>query len=164
MTAQAGFTLQNDVFARRTVYGGAMSADMLKLNFTEFTGGEATGLIVQQVQVQYQQQVSRLYALEDSRVYFVVGQTNGQLSLQHAIGPRGIQGAFIRSYGDPCNIGERVFNLSVATGCDTSQEKGKVRLASPLISGIALSLNAGDAIVMSGITASFTSMEIEDSQ
>ena len=156
------FETQNDVFARSTVYGGAMSADMLRLNFTEFEGGEAKGLIVQSVQIQYTQQVSRLYALEDSRVYFIVGQTDGQMTIQHAIGPRGLQGAFLKTYGNPCQIGQGVFNLSLTTGCDVNDttSKGKIKLSSPLISGISLQVQSGNAIIASGITASFTSMEI----
>jgi hypothetical protein len=154
--------MAEDLFSRETVYGGSMSSEMVRLNFT---AGDTpfSGFIVQNVDIQYSQQLSRLYALESGKVYFVVGQTNGQMSIQHAIGPEGMQREFIKTYGDPCNITDKVFVLSVTSGCTGETDisaNGAVKLSNPLISGVQLGVQSGNAIITSAITTMFTSMDL----
>jgi len=79
-----------DAFNRTTEYGGSMSADATTMTFANIT----TGFIIQQLQINYSQTVSRLYALEDGKVYFVAGQTAGQMTVSHIIGPQGLTTQF----------------------------------------------------------------------
>lgn len=151
-----------DMFGRETLFGGAMSADATKLTFSD--SGETAGMIIQQVNITYSQNVTRLYALEDGMCYFVAGRTEGQLQIQHIMGPQGLMEAFITKYSDVCKIGSSVFNLTLAGGCltgkSTSKKPGKVKLSNPLITSVNLQVQAQNMIIGSGITAMFVAMEL----
>ena len=150
-----------DMFGRSTLFGGAMSADATKLTFSD---NETTGMIIQQVNITYSQNVTRLYALEDGRCYFVAGRTDGQLQIQHIVGPNGLMEAFIKKYSDVCLVGTNVFTLSVAGGCltgtNTSRSTGKLTLSNPVITSINLQVQAQNMIIGSGITAMFVALTI----
>lgn len=153
-----------DMFGRETVLGGVMSAEATSVNFTTDSAGvQQKGLIMQQLNLQYSQNITRLYALEDSSVYFVAGRTDGSLTIQHVIGPAGLQAAFITAYGDVCNAKGKVFNLSMVTGCGTAGAKStasKITLKNPVITSINLQMQAQNMIIGSGIQGMFVSMEI----
>lgn len=166
-----------DMFGRETVLGGVMSAEATRLTFSAdsaestgstsaFSGSIDAGLIMQQLNVQYSQNVTRLYALEDARVYFVAGRTDGNLTIQHVIGPAGLQKAFIEAYSNVCNIKGKVFNLSLAAGCSVAGNataQSKIQLKSPVITAINLQMQAQNMIIGSGITAMFVSLAITQS-
>lgn len=148
-----------DMFGRETILGGVMSAETTKLTFTNEATLQA-GLIMQQVNIQYAQNITRLYALEDAKVYFVAGRTDGNLTIQHVIGPAGLQAQFISTYGNVCNIGNKVFNLTMASGCSTSADVSTVRLKCPVITAVSVQMQAQNMIIGSGITAMFVSMDL----
>jgi len=147
-----------DVFSRTSsAIGGAMSADLTKLTFA---GDTSNGLIVQQISVSYQQQITRLYALESGKIYFVAGQTSGAFQCQHIVGPNGIASDFYALYGNVCNNSPAV-NLSMTTGCQASDsgERAKVKLSNLVISGINITAQAQNMIIYSGFDATFVAME-----
>jgi len=161
-----------DVFNRTSMLGGAMSADATKLTFAELypdtdtkSGGGQSGLILQEVGVNYSQQITRLYALESGKLYFVAGRTEGGITAKHVVGPSGIQQAFYDKYGNVCNAKDNSFLLSFATGCgDTSTNSGtrSVYLASPVISKIGISLSAQDFIVFSDFEGTFATLKLQN--
>lgn len=147
-----------DIFSRTTELGGTMSADATRMTFAEMDGA---GLILQQVQMAYEQTVSRLFALESGKIYFVAGQTNGNLNAQHVIGPAGIQKDFYASYGDLCNIGGQ-FVVTANAGCgDQALSTSSVVLAMPLISRVELQAQAQNMIIFSSFAATFTEMRFK---
>ena len=167
-----------DVFKRTREFGGAISGDSIAMVFTGIdttkallpglTGkapvaGEA-GLILQNVEIQDQQNVSRLYALENNKVYFVSGQTQGGLGATHVVGPQGVQEDFYNSYGDVCGIDGKCFNISMAAKkCGTEvampAKNPKIKLNNPLITSLTLRAQVSDMLVFSGFQASFMTLE-----
>ena len=151
-----------DMFGRETVLGGVMSSEATRLTFTSDTGLDA-GLIMQQLNIQYAQNVTRLYALEDAKVYFVAGRTDGSLTIQHVIGPAGLQKAFIEAYSDVCKISGKVFNIALTASCGASGGgRSAVTLKCPLITAINIQMQAQNMIIGSGITAMFVSLAITE--
>lgn len=149
-----------DVFGRETEFGGAISADATRMAFGGGTKGLATtGLLLQNVQISYSQNITRLFALEDGKAYFVAGRTQGQLGIQHVIGPAGLQAQFFEAYGDVCNI-DGNFTLSVMAGCGEVQGKGSIVLNMPVINSINIAVNANNMIIGNGMQAMFVSMEL----
>ena len=165
-----------DMFNRETVLGGVMSAEATRVNFSG-TGldSEVTqkGLIMQQLQVEYKQNVTRLYALEDAKVYFVAGRTEGTFTIQHVIGPQGLLTEFLKSYGDVCKIGNQVLNLSTLVGCGSQggaipgsekavSKASSVVLKAPCITAFGLQMQAGNMVIASTLTGMFVSLEIKE--
>lgn len=157
--------MANDVFARTTEIGGAMSSDATRLNFTDVEGIGQTGLILQNVEIQFSQNVSRLYALENGKVYFVAGPTEGGIGATNVVGPNGIAKAFYEKYGNVCDLAVnpqgRVFNISVTRGCvGQNQQRSSLSLKQPVLSSINIRLQATDMIIFAGFQATFVKMEI----
>lgn len=161
----------SDMFARETVLGGVMSAEAIRVNFSGngLDPAATKGLIMQQLQLEYKQNITRLYALEDAKVYFVAGRTEGTFTVQHVVGPQGLLSVFIETYGDVCAIGNQVLNLSTTVGCGTTGGKingdavpSSVELKAPVISAFGLQMQAGNMVIASTLTGMFVSMEIKE--
>ena len=153
-----------DMFGRTTILGGAMSAEATRVTFTQAEGiSDQKGLIMQQLNIQYSQNITRLYALEDAKVYFIAGRTEGSFTVQHVIGPAGLQQEFIKAYGNVCTALGKVFNISMSTGCGDGKSKAgqsTIRLQNPLITSINLQMQAQNMIIGSGIQGMFVAMDI----
>lgn len=108
-----------DIFNRNTdTFGGSFAADQAKLTFPAISGGGAdAGLLVQNLSMQYMQNVTRLYEVGSAAIYYVGGRTQGQASVSRVVGPRTIAAAFYQTYGDVCNAGSNILHFAMQTGC-----------------------------------------------
>lgn len=105
-----------DVFQRSTSnFGGAFTADRAKLIIP---GAGNLGLLVQSLQVQYAQSVTRLYDITSDRIYYVGGRTQGQLQLARVIGPVGTLKGLYSCFGDVCRAQKNTLSLELKeTNC-----------------------------------------------
>jgi hypothetical protein len=115
-----------DIFNRTTdSFGGAFSADSSVLNFAGSTGDlgdlREAGLLVQNLQIQYRQQVTRLYEVGSAKMYYVGGRTEGQGNMGRVLGPVGLSTAFLSAYGNVC-AAKNVLKFSLKVGCDNGQD------------------------------------------
>ncbi len=114
--------MANDVFNRASsIYGGSFASDKATMTFA---GGSSVGQLIQNVQVGYQQNVTKLYEVGSARVYFVGGRTNGQGSIGRVIGPAAVQVAFYQKYGDICNIQNNNLNFNFSGDCGAGANGG----------------------------------------
>lgn len=162
-----------DMFGRETIFGGAMAAENTHLTFASVPGLEnpssGIGLLIQQLQIQYAQNITRLYALEDSRVYFVAGRTEGQFTIQNVVGPAKFVSLFLKAYGDVCKE-RKAFELSFGMGCGTGTaggalgqlETGKLTLQSPVISSFGVQMQAGNMIIATTLQGMFVSLQMPE--
>lgn len=145
-----------DVFSRTMDFGGAVTAESTRMTFADLT----VGLILQDVNITYEQTISRMFALESGKIYFVAGQTNGGFGATHIVGPAGIQTAFYQAYGNVCNIGG-AFTIQANAGCGSKVAKSSVTLTNPVISQVNIQAKASDMIIYSGFNATFTEMQFK---
>jgi len=108
--------MATDVFSREVSYGGAFSADGVEITFTGFTAG----MLVQNIQWQYQQAVTRLYEVGSPDLYLVAGRTQGQCTVARVLGPTPILPSFYESYGDVCNAEDNSLDFSAVAACGTN--------------------------------------------
>jgi len=155
-----------DMFGRETVFGGAMAAESTFLKFASVEGlsDMSTGLLIQQLQIQYAQNITRLYALEDSKVYFVAGRTEGQFTIQNVVGPSDFIGPFLKAYADVCKD-RKAFQLTFAAGCGKSAaaglgSNGIIELQSPVISSFGLQMQAGNMVIATTLQGMFTALNM----
>ncbi len=163
-----------DIFGRASdVFGGAFSADDALITFPADFGsgvvgddGAALGLIAQNLQYNYQQQVVRIYELTSNSQYYIAGRTQGTAGMARILGPKPIQIAFYTKYGDVCNAGNNIVEINLLTGC-TSGDK-------PVTQGFALTLkylvitslggmiNAQDMIVNEQVAMMFAALDLSE--
>lgn len=109
-----------DLYGREEpVYGGAFSADSALLNFAGITG---VGLITQQLNFSYQQNVTRIYEVGTNFQYYIVGRAQGTVSMNRVLGPRPLAFAFYTQYGNPCNAASNTIQLSFSQGCENAED------------------------------------------
>ena len=165
----------SDVFGREPLQiGGAMAAESIMLKFTkggDYGIGEDSKLLIQNVNIQYMQPISRLFGLETRNVFFVVGRPNGSFGASHIIGISGTMKAFFKQFGDVCKLvpqGTRAAagnNLSLSvnkySGCNEAESDAgmQLTLGNLLVHTINIQAAVGQNFVMTdAFNAEFTKL------
>jgi len=96
--------MANEVFTRTEVdFGGAMHAQ----NGIIVPNAGLTGVLMQNIQLGYQQAVTRIYELGNrggrTKVYYIGGRSQGTMGAAHVVGPGVSMKAFYDNFGDVCN-------------------------------------------------------------
>lgn len=115
---------REEIFGRTaSTFGGAFSADDAVMTFPAISDASGTSqraqvpFLLQSAQFDYQQQITRLYELTSSAIYYVAGRAEGSGSLSQVLGPTKLSQNFLRTYGQVCNAGTNILHFSMATGC-----------------------------------------------
>jgi len=141
---------------------GAYSIDAAKLLFGNVAPG---GLLIQNVNIQYQQQMSFLYDLsEPSAVYYVAGRAQGAVSVGKAVGNSTAFRTFYTKFGDVCNITSGDWSITGATGCTNSSGttgSGSLNLTlkNPKVQSVGFAMSQESAIIVENVNAMFTNLE-----
>lgn len=103
-----------DLFKRTEVdFGGAMTAEKGLL----VPNKGLTGVLMQNLNLQYQQNVTRIYEIgrsgEKSRVYYIAGRSQGTISSAHVIGPGVAMKEFYDNFSDVCEAGTNDIKLKL---------------------------------------------------
>lgn len=140
---------------------------------------QALGIITQ-VNIQYQQSISRIFDLNRSNknadkapMYYIGGRAQGTLTIGRLLGPK-TDCEFYKLYGDVCTIQPQI-NMEFAggnpgaanqnpndvlKGCGDNNTK-KYSIKQPVLTGIGISQNAQDFMINENITMMFADMTCE---
>jgi len=140
-----------DMFGRQDqVLMGALSSDSMFLSWPELAAvGGGLGMLIQQIQMQYQQPIRRIFEIGPGVVpvgngfasaqycfgpnadagclfrsqptYYIVGRPEGMITFGKFVGPTPLGSCFYRQYGSPC--GPNVIHLSGTAGCSANGPK-----------------------------------------
>jgi hypothetical protein len=110
--------MARDLYSREVQYGGSFSADGARITFGD---NFDCGLLVQNINWQYQQNITRLYEVGCPNIYLVGGRTQGQAGVNRVIGPKKLAAAFYTKFGDVCCAGKNFIRMSAITGCSSQQ-------------------------------------------
>lgn len=154
-----------ELFTRTEVdFGGAMHAQ----NGIITPANGLTGVLMQNVQLSYQQNVSRIYELgnrgQKSRVYYVGGRAQGNMSAAHVIGPGVSIKAFYDNFGDVCNAQNNtcVIDLSPnVCGTDAAAAQAKYTAKFCVLVSIGMSVSAQDFVVNENSQLMFSGLEFD---
>ena len=145
--------MATDVFGRTVTWGGAFSADGASVSFAGF--GD-TGLLIQQITYNYQQNITRLYEVAGAKVYLVAGRTQGTCQVARVIGPALIGSSFYSTYGDVCDAASNSIVLTLNTGCGTqSLQTQTVTMNNVVITAVNGSVRAEDMVITEQMTLMF---------
>lgn len=131
-----------DIFSREATVGDPFSADDSELLFR---GGDAQTMVVQQLTINYEQQITRAWEVGSSKQYFVAGHQQGSGSMQRIIGPKPIASQFMQQYGDVCQIQSNHVTFVVKGDCSTNG--GRIRITGVVITSVSYSVQASDMVV-----------------
>jgi len=129
------------VFAAPQTHAGGFRADKLTLSIA---GRDAKGLVIQNVQFSFQQQITMLYEIGSNNVYYVGGRAQGQATIARILGPAKAQCQLLTQYGDLCEPKNLRFKAS--SGCE-SGDGCQYTIHKAVLTTIALSVNANDIVI-----------------
>jgi len=146
------------------VNGSGFSVDKAKLIFAGLTNtgisAGGTGLLVQNVQCQYQQQLSFLYDLADpAAVYYVAGRAEGTLQIGKIVGDKSNMANFYQLYADVC-AARNPATFSGLTGCTQAVGTGDITIKDPVITSFGMTMNVNEGVINEQVQMRFTDMEI----
>ncbi len=156
---------------------GSMSGN--KGGITGDVGG--TLGIVSNVQINFQQQVSRIFDLNRANapdpnagiMYFVGGRATGNMSIGRIIGPTPKSGDadvcnFYQTYGNICNLQKSISITfrgqgvsSVNAGECNDQQGTKFTMLTPMITNMGVTQNSQDTLVTENLQCQFADLECD---
>ncbi len=167
---------RRDIFNRRTdVFGGTFAADEASISFPTHsgTGGSSVayagdvGLLIQDLQTVYTQNVTRLFEVGRPAIYYVGGRTSGTATIGRVIGPRTIATAFYHKFGDICQARTNTLEIGIRTGCgadeDGSSFAGVVTYTCHfcVITSIGVGVRAADMMINETLQMLFSSFDYQ---
>lgn len=153
-----------DIFGKTSRnIAGAFSVDKARLDFPDIGAtGNSSGLLVQNIQISYQQQVSFVYDLAKADdVYYIAGRASGTLAMGKIVGSKGILKAFYEKFGNVCNVANQSVTLSGLAGCSASTNvTNAVTIREPVVSQFGLTMNVDTAIIGENVQMIFATLEL----
>jgi hypothetical protein len=131
-----------DIYGRDVTVGEPFSADDSELLFN---GAGTQTLVIQSMDIQYQQTITRLWEIGSDKQYFVAGHTQGTLNIQRVVGPKPLADQFFDQFGDVCNIQENHVTFRVIGDCSTNG--GALSATGCVITNVSYRINAQDMVV-----------------
>lgn len=151
------FNRSNDSFA------GSFSADGARMLFsmpgTAGVSSAEPGMLVQQLGIQYAQQLTRLYEISSNSIYLVGGRTSGNGSLNRVMGPKKLAKEFYLTYGDICNAARNLLQFEAAAGCgEAFEDSAAIHCKFLVVQQVSFSMNVGDMLINEAMAMMFSSM------
>lgn len=159
-----------DVFARTQLnYGGAFTAETGLIS-----GGTLTGVLLQNINLSYQQAVTRIYEIgaagQTPFVYYVGGRSQGSLSAAHIVGPALAMAAFYSTYSDVCAAGRNNISVNLtrsacggSAGAATTSRNIKYNAKYCVLIQIGMGVAANDLVVNESSNIMFSNLEYTES-
>ena len=160
-----------DVFGIDSELGGVFKGNKFSMAVTGPNGaGEAVdfeGALVQNMQISYQRQITRFWALGSAKQYYIEGRSEGQGTFSRIVGPQGLIDDLVEVLADLCSIRNRGITLtaderSECVGWDTSESKTPQTLALTLwgavSTGISFGADAQNFVINSALNIMFASL------
>ena len=156
-------------------FGGAISPEGVEMTFVE--GGlpgnapvvNGIGLLVQQLQLAFQQQFARFYELSSRRVYYVAGRAAGQSSLNRVVGPQAVLEQFYDTFGSVCRAAGNSVSFRLKNRCatgpngeDLGQFTGSYLAKFCVLTQIGINGTAQDLVVNETSNMEFSALHYSD--
>jgi hypothetical protein len=136
--------MARDIYNRLVDLGQPIAADATRL-VLPFIGGE--DMLVQEVQITYNQNVSQVWEVGSSFTYFIAGRTNGTMGIGRIVGAKGLGTEFIQKFADVCEMPGNHMTLQFFAGCEEGQALGSLKVEGAVITSIVYRVQAQDMIV-----------------
>lgn len=153
-----------DVFTRTEVdFGGAMHAQ----NGVIVPNNGLSGVLMQNIQLSYQQQVTRIYELgnrgQRTKVYYIGGRSQGTIGAAHVVGPGVSMKLFYDNFGDVCKAANNTCVVDLAPNICAGQGQAKAvyTVKYCVLVSIGVSVAAQDFVVNENSQLMFSGLEFD---
>jgi hypothetical protein len=150
-----------DIFGRIPLhFGGAFAADAAVATFGGLPGG-GIGLLTQTLNFTYQQQITRLFEVGTTAVYYVAGRSQGQGTIAQVLGPTPVFLAFYATYGNVCNAATNTLFFQIGIGCNLPGDTGvgmRLTLNGVVLTSISLAVQAQDMVFNQNLAFMFITL------
>lgn len=160
-----------DVFGIDSELGGVFKGNRFSMAVTGTNGDGQTvdfeGALIQNMQISYQRQITRFWALGTQKQYYIEGRTEGQGALSRIVGPQGLIDELVEVLSDLCTIRNRGVTLtanerSECVGWNNSDANLPPVLAITLwgavSTGISFGTDAQSFVINSSLNLMFSSL------
>lgn len=151
--------MPNHVFGRTSpAVKGVFAADLAVVTLSN--GLSPT--LMQNLSLQYAQQVSRFFQLGSADMYYIGGRTSGQLSTGHVVGPGATILTWYTQFGNVCNAPTNHIQFA-AKGqlCNNQQALGLVfDVAYVVLTSLGIAVQSQDVVISESSQSMFSSLEV----
>ena len=163
--------MSQDIFGRQALaFGGAFAADsaQIRLNLGCGESPGVTGLLTQQIGIQYSQPITRLYEIGTQYTYYVAGRPQGSANVARVLGPGSVMSELYACLGDVCNADQNDLCLCFQANClgeggaSPQFTAMQVGLKNVVLQSLGFSIQAQDMIINEQMSLFFTSMHAQD--
>jgi hypothetical protein len=146
--------MARDIFNRDVDLGQPLAADAVRALLGD-TG--ESDLMMQSIQIQYAQRVTRLWELGSAKTFFFAGRTEGSIGAKRIIGKTNASMSFIKQYGDVCNVQKNSIGLTLKAGCTEAGNLATQNLTASgcVIQSCAYSVQAQDMVINEEVSLMF---------
>lgn len=149
--------MARDLFQRQVELGAPLAADATRL---VLAGIADEDMLAQNVAIQYQQNINRLWEVGSFKTFFIAGRTQGTLQVKRVIGAKGVGTEFIKKYADVCNIRGNFIALQFNAGCADAAGVGGMSAEGCVITSVGYSVSAADMIINEDIAMMFAKLTL----
>ena len=143
------------VFGGTQVHGGSARADLMTF---EIGGREVKGMVIQNVQFTFTQQVNMLYEIGSGNVYFVGGRAQGTATVARIIGPGKTQLKLLNKYKDMCD--PKDIKLGGSSMCTKKAKGVDYTLVDAILTSIGASVSANDVMINEQLNFMFVDLVV----
>lgn len=129
------------VFGSNQSHAGSFKADLLKVNF----GGVTSGMLIQNVQFNFQQQVSMLFEIGSEKTYYVGGRAQGSASVSRILGPGAAIATLFSTYGNICT--PKAIAFSAEGGCGGASAAVNYTLKDAVLTSVGCNVTAQEIVI-----------------
>jgi hypothetical protein len=150
-----------NVFRATQKHGGSFQATDMVMRIN---GNSLASHVVQQINGQYQQQITTLYEIGSNNVYYVGGRAQGNLTIARVAGPQAVPGIILDKFNDICSPGE----MALSSGSSSCKNGGQFAAAAAstytlggvIITSLGFSTQAQDVVVNEQMGFQFLDMDV----
>lgn len=140
-------------------FNGAFSANSALVTFGGFAG---LGLIVQNINHNYAQQISTLYEIGSPAVYYVQGRAAGQASIARVVGPTKLNLPLLRQLADVCRAGDNTLTFEGSSGCGRATGQAmRYKMQGVVLQAIGGSTDAQSAFINEQLSLKFAALDLQ---
>ena len=152
-----------NVYNRNVDIGQPFAADLARLQIPDLgadgSGGDGEGaFLIQNVDVTYRQNVTRLWEVGSPKQYFIGGRPEGGFSFGRVLGPVGISTTFFEKYGDVCQVKENNMSVDMQPGTCVPGGSSVLTLGGCVLTQVAYKVQAQDMVISETLSGMFINL------
>lgn len=143
-----------DIFNAKGGIGGIFKGTTVALTLG---GGSQKGALVQNINLTYNRNVSRIWELGSDDTYYIIGHTEGQAGMSKIVGPS--DNDILDQLGDACTAKDKTLNLTgTSDNCD-GPGQFSLKATGPVLTSRGFSADANQFIITSQASFMFSGLE-----